>query len=121
MIPLIVVLLGSPPLAPGIADQVSRLGGHHVTIAADQASFTIEDVAGEGAPRVGVIERRGKQLWLKAEGGQALRLTGPLATARIAGPGYRVWVLGELESDDALRARRLGVLARPAAATRYGK
>ena len=37
----------------------------------------------------------------------------PLAVPRIAGPGYKVWVLGRLERG-ALVVRRLGVLAPPA-------
>ena len=78
-----------------------RLVGHTVRDGA------IVDIAGEGAPRVGVIERRGAELWLRGEG--EWRLVGPLAHPRIAGPGYQVWVLGPVE-DGALHARRLGVL-----------
>lgn len=109
----LLVLLGAPHIspAPAIADEVSRLAGHQVTLAADGRSYTIVSVAGEGKPIVGVVQQRGDQLWLAA-GKQRYRLTGPLAIPRIAGPRYKVWVLGEV-SGVVLRARRLGVLARP--------
>jgi len=79
--------------------------------------YVITDVAGEGRPLVGIVERRGRALWLvptDADAGtNAVRLSGALAHPRIAGPGYKVWVVGPLEQDGSLRARRLGVLARP--------
>jgi hypothetical protein len=105
--------------APSVAAQVARLEGQRFTVAVDGTSYTIEDVGGEGPPRVGTIERRGHGLYLIEDSGQAWRLSGPLARPRIAGPGYRVWVLGEASDADAgggestLRARRLGVLAPP--------
>ena len=101
-----------PARAPeGAAAELARLAGHRVAIAPD-GSYRILDVAGEGAPRVGVVERRGQALWLRTAEG-ALRLAGPLAVPRIAGPGYKVWVLGEVDQSGALVARRLGVLAPP--------
>ncbi len=95
-----------------LASEVERLTGHRVAVAADGKSYRILDVAGEGAPEVGVIERRGARLFLRRADGSALPLAGPLAVPRIAGPGYKVWVLGRVERG-ALVARRLGVLAAP--------
>jgi len=89
-----------------------RLAGQAITVAADGASFTIDDIAGEGPPLVGIVERRGDALWLLVDGGGALRLAGPLARPRIAGPGYRIWAIGELRGDT-LTLQRLGVLAPP--------
>jgi hypothetical protein len=75
------------------------------------AAATLRDIAGEGAPLVGTVERRGADLWLIGE--TTVRLSGPLAHPRLAGPGYKIWVLGSLSADGSLRARRLGVLAPP--------
>ena len=36
---------------------------------------------------------------MPAGGAPAARLTGPLARARIAGPGYTVWVIGLPQAD----------------------
>ncbi len=96
-----------------IADELSRLQGQQYTVSADGKSYVIDDIAGEGKPVVGVVERRGANLWLVPETGQAARLIGVLARPRIAGPGYKIWVLGELNRAGDLRARRLGVLAPP--------
>jgi hypothetical protein len=74
----------------------------------------IRDIAGEGPPLVGVVERRGEALWLVVEGGgDALRLVGRLAHPRIAGPGYRVWVIGTAVDGGGYQPRRLGVLSPP--------
>ncbi len=94
----------------GWADQLDRLAGQRVAVA-DDGSYTIEDVAGEGKPLVGVVVRDGSDLFLDT-GAARYRLTGPLARPRMAGPGYKVWVLGALHGND-LAARRLGVLAPP--------
>lgn len=96
-------------LAPELAAEVDRLAGQRVAIAADGSGYVIEDIAGEGAPIVGVVERRGDGLWVNG-----LRLVGPLAVPRIAGPGYKVWVIGEVDGQ-IVRARRIGVLRPPAA------
>lgn len=105
-----------PPPPPPAALELRRLVGQSVDVGAD-GRYVITDVAGEGRPLVGVVERRGAALWLipadADEGAAPVRLTGPLASPRIAGPRYKVWVLGTIEKDGALRARRLGVLARP--------
>ncbi|WP_428264733.1 hypothetical protein [Haliangium sp.] len=110
-----------PPLAaasPGSAQmraELTRLEGHRVRVAADGSGYVIEDIAGEGPPLVGVIERRGQALWLVTQDG-AYRLTGPLAKPRITGPSYKIWVLGTATGGaggPALRVRRLGVLAPP--------
>jgi hypothetical protein len=100
-----------PAEEPAIA---ARLAGQRFTVAADHASIAIDDVAGEGAPIVGVVERRGDELWLVPAdaAAPALKLTGPLARARIAGPGYTVWITGD-PAGGAIRVRRLGVLRRP--------
>ena len=96
------------------ADEATRLEGHTVSIRRD-GGYEITDIAGEGRPIVGVVERRGKHLWVRLQN-VAYRLVGPLAVARIAGPGYKVWVVGTI-SGETIRVRRIGVL-RPAAARR---
>lgn len=83
---------------------------------AQSRRYVIEDVAGEGAPVVGVVERRGQALWLVAEDGASYRLAGPLARLRITGPGYKIWALGAATTvggGRVLAARRIGVLAPP--------
>lgn len=116
---LVLLALATPAHAdtlaidPAEADAIaSRLLGQRVEIARDRAAIRIVDVAGEGAPRVGVVEREGEHLFLTTSAGR-WRLEGPLARPRIAGPGYTVWVLGSV-SGTTLVARRLGVLRRPA-------
>jgi len=110
---LVAVFLGLLLQPAPLADELSRLDGQRVTVT--DGGYRIDDIAGEGAPVVGVVERRGKHLYL-AE----LRLTGPLARARIAGPGYKVWAIGTV-SGKTLRLRRIGILARPARGARYGR
>jgi hypothetical protein len=105
------VAAADPPIL--IAAELARLEGHRVEVAPDGTDYRILDVAGEGAPLVGVVERRGRDLWLRPAVGQARRLRGPLAVPRIAGPGYKVWVMGRDAPDGSLVARRLGVLAPP--------
>ena len=101
-------------LGPGDLDaELSRLDGQRVHRAAAPAGYVIDDIAGEGPPRVGVVSRRGRTLWLVEASGEAVELSGPLATPRIAGPGYKVWVLGGVDPAGRLRARRLGVLRPP--------
>lgn len=104
-------------MPPAIAAEIARLAGHSVALAPDHSAYVIVDVAGEGRPLVGVVERRGVELWLAPTdadlGRLDMRLTGPLAVPRIAGPGYKVWVLGRMDRGGALRVKRLGVLARP--------
>lgn len=85
---------------------IVRLAGQRVRW--QEGVLAIEDVAGEGRPWIGVVERRGEALWLVGE--VALRMTGPLARPRLAGPGYLVWATGE-RVGDTLAVRRLGVLA----------
>lgn len=98
-------------MMPGdVAAEVARLVGQDVATAPDGASYDIRDIAGEGAPLVGVVERRGEELWLV--GDTTVRLCGKLAHPRIAGPGYKVWVLGDRRADG-LHVRRLGVLRPP--------
>jgi hypothetical protein len=107
------VALNLLAIDPAEADAIAaRLAGQRFTIAADRASLAIDDVAGLGAPVIGVIERRGNALVLLAADG-AHALTGPLARPRIAGPGYTVWVIGAPAADGSIRAARLGVLRRP--------
>ena len=96
-----------------VAAELARLDGHRVVVAPDRLSYRIVDIAGEGPPLVGVVERRGEALWLRGEDGGAVRLDGPLAVPRIAGPGYKVWVVGARSPAGALIARRIGVLAPP--------
>lgn len=101
----VVLVLATP------ASVLSRLQGHTARLVGDDV--VIDDVAGEGKPIVGVVERRGRALWVVGDG-VAVELRGPLARPRIAGPGYRVWVLGARDGD-VLVARRIGVLAPPTA------
>jgi hypothetical protein len=108
---LLSLLVAVASLAPALADEISRLRGHRVVVTEGGQSYAVEDVAGEGRPLVGLVYRRGDQLWLRSAG-RDYHLIGPLARPRIAGPGYKIWVLGEV-SGDSLAARRLGVLARP--------
>ncbi len=109
---LVAVFVGLLLQPAPVADELSRLTGQRVTETGD--SYRIDDIAGEGAPIVGVVERRGKHLYLGD-----LRLTGPLARPRIAGPGYKVWAIGTI-SGKTLRLRRIGILARPSRA-HYGR
>jgi hypothetical protein len=115
----LVATLATPGAGAARADvgaevERARAAGLWVEVAPDRASYRIRDVAGEGAPLVGRVERRAGALYLVADGGAgpARRMTGPLAVPRIAGPGYTVWVLGVADGA-ALRVRRIGVLARP--------
>ena len=117
------LLFGASPeaenLSPPLTAEVERLAGHQVTIA--NGGYTIDDIAGDGPPIVGVIERRGEHLILVSEEGPEYRLAGVLAKPRIAGPGYKVWALGPIEkkiettrpSLPILTPRRLGILAPP--------
>ena len=102
-------------ITPGLAAEIERLQGHRVTITGN--GYTIDDVAGDGKPLVGVVERRGEHLFLVALDGSSYRLAGPLARPRIAGPGYKIWALGAIDGQaptQVLTPRRLGVLAPPA-------
>ena len=105
-----------PPPPPAIVRELRRLVGQSVDVR-PAGDYVITDVAGEGRPVVGIVERRGRELWLEPTdadaGAPALRLSGVLAKPRIAGPGYKVWVIGSIDQDGSLRARRLGVLAHP--------
>ncbi len=91
-------------------NEVGRLSGHSVEVTA--TGYTIVDIAGEGAPHVGCVRREGKALFLETADAR-WRLTGPLAIPRIAGPNYKVWVIGEPTPAKTLPARRLGILATP--------
>ncbi len=102
---------------PGQAtiNELERLEGHQVRVYAS-GDYRIEDVAGEGPAYIGHVERRGKELWLRTGKDQAYLLRGPLARPRIAGPGYKVWVVGQLDDTTTpaiLHPRRLGILASP--------
>lgn len=113
------VARAEPPTADGrwpVTDpqaaraMLDRLRGHHAGW--HDGALDIIDVAGAGRPWVGVVERRGADLWLVGAT-FAWRLRGPLARPRLAGPGYVVWAIGPLGERD-LRVTRLGVLAPPA-------
>ena len=112
------VARAEPPAADGrwpVTDpaaaraMLDRLRGHHV--GRHDGALEVVDVAGAGRPWVGVVERRGDELWRAGEA-FAGRLRGPLARPRLAGPGYLVWAIGPLTERD-LRVTRLGVLAPP--------
>jgi hypothetical protein len=113
---LLALLANVLAIDPAEADAIAaRLAGQRFVIDAERRAVTIDDVAGEGPPRVGVIERAGGALWLVAADGR-WKLAGPLARPRIAGPGYTVWVIGSPVADaevPTLTLRRLGVLRRP--------
>lgn len=102
---------------------LARLVGQRARVVAGR--LVIDDIAGEGRPWVGVVERHGAELWLRTDAGP-LRLDGPLARPRIAGPGYRAWAIGAVTparpatpgAPPTLRLRRLGILARPPAELR---
>lgn len=82
----------------------------------------VTDIAGQGAPWIGVVAARSGALWLDTAV-RSLRLTGPLARPRLAGPGYLLWVVGaRRDAPDAaeLEILRLGVLAPPARAPQPG-
>jgi hypothetical protein len=100
-------LFGSP--APW-QEEVERLEGQSVEVTA--LGYQILDIAGEGAPHVGCVRRVGNSLYLETTSDR-WRLTGPLAIPRIAGPNYKVWVIGEPTPAKTLPARRLGILATP--------
>ena len=89
----------------------ARLRGQTFTI--EDGVLAITDIAGEGAPMIGVVTRDGGDLLLDTPNGR-WKLTGPLARPRIAGPGYTVWVLGTPGGDGTYKLRRIGVLRRPA-------
>jgi len=125
LVALVVLALASPAAAdeaatvaiePAEADAIAaRLAGHRFELAVDRRSLRIRDVAGAGAPRVGVIERDGAELVLVTAEAR-WRLAGPLARPRIAGPGYTVWVIGIPSEGKVprLTVQRLGILRRPA-------
>lgn len=94
--------------------ELSRLVGHQVEIHSD--GYRIMDIANEGAPKVGCVRRNGDQLYLETSEGR-WRLTGPLAVPRIAGPNYKVWVIGNTTPAQSLLATRLGILAPPEQST----
>lgn len=111
---LIPLILGGP--ANGLSasqqsDEVSRLVGH--VVEEKVGEYSIIDVAGEGAPIVGCVRVENDQLILESEPNQRFRLSGPLAIPRIAGPNYKVWVIGEILNSDILVVSRLGILATP--------
>jgi hypothetical protein len=90
--------------------EIDRLVGHKVEVSSD--GYHILDIAGEGEPLVGCVRREGKDLYLES-GDSRWRLTGPLAVPRIAGPNYKVWVVGNPTVAKTLPVKRLGILATP--------
>ncbi len=111
-IALSIVLAGLCLLAPESKWQaeLDRLVGHSVQVSDD--GYEVIDIAGEGPPHVGCVRRVGKELYLES-GDTRWRLTGPLALPRIAGPNYKVWVIGVPTAAMTLPATRLGILAGP--------
>ncbi len=105
--PLEAALIVAP--AALLASMRARLAGHQAHLG--DGVLLIDDIAGLGRPWVGVVQVRCDQLWLITALG-ALRLTGPLARPRLAGPGYLLWALGRRRATE-LAVTRLGVLARP--------
>lgn len=111
-IALSIVLAGLCLLAPDSKwqSEIDRLIGQTVQVSDD--GYEVIDIAGEGRPLIGCIRRVGKELYLES-GDKRWRLTGPLALARIAGPNYKVWVIGTPTAAMTLPATRLGILAGP--------
>lgn len=105
--PLEAALIVAPP--PLLLSARERLAGQRAHLG--DGVLLVDDIAGLGRPWVGVVQARCHQLWLVTALG-ALRLTGPLARPRLAGPGYLLWVLGRRQGSE-LSLARLGVLARP--------
>lgn len=105
--PLEAALLVAPPAL--LTSMHARLNGQRARLG--DGVLVVEDIAGLGRPWVGVVQRRCDQLWLVTALGP-LRLTGPLARPRLAGPGYLLWALGRHQGPE-LALARLGVLARP--------
>ncbi len=109
---LSIVLAGFCLLAPESKwqEEIDRLIGHSVRVTDD--GYEVADIAGEGSPYIGCVRRVGKALFLES-GDNRWRLTGPLAIPRIAGPNYKVWVIGTATAAMTLPATRLGILATP--------
>jgi hypothetical protein len=109
---LSIVVAGLCLLAPESKwqSEIDRLIGQTVQVSAD--GYEVIDIAGEGRPLIGCVRRVGKELYLESED-KRWRLTGPLALARIAGPNYKVWVIGVPTAAMTLPATRLGILAGP--------
>lgn len=85
---------------------LSRLAGHEVRRQGDRVYLL--DVEGGERPWIGVVERRGRALWIVGDD-FAFELRGPLARPRLAGPGYTVWIAGRADGTRFM-VRRLGVL-----------
>ncbi len=98
---------GAPPMWQS---EVNRLEGQ--TVEQSDEGYQIMDIAGEGPPLVGCVRREDNSLFLETDEGR-WRLTGPLALPRIAGPNYKVWVIGVPTPAMTLAAKRLGILATP--------
>mgnify|MGYP003631225521 CR=1 FL=1 len=104
--------------APELAAEVNRLEGQKFQI--ENGRYEILDIAGEGPPKVGCVYKEDGELVLVSDGSR-LPLRGPLAIPRIAGPRYKVWVIGTATNDGGLFARRLGILAGPASCPKTPK
>ena len=104
--------------ASDLAAEVTRLEGQKFRI--ENGRYEILDIAGEGPPTVGCVYKDDGELVLVSDIAR-LPLRGPLAVPRIAGPRYKVWVLGTATNDGGFFARRLGILAGPAACPKTPK
>lgn len=99
-----------------LESELDRVRGAAIVqaVGGDELCYAITEIGGEGPALIGRVERRGAELWLVEARGPAWRLTGNLATPRIAGPGYKVWIVGDLDgAERTLAARRIGVLSKP--------
>lgn len=116
VVPTTEEILAAPLEAALIVAPAALLASMHARLPGQRAHLgdgvlLIDDIAGLGRPWVGVVQMRCDRPWLVTALG-ALRLTGPLARPRLAGPGYLVWALGQRRGPE-LAVARLGVLARP--------
>lgn len=109
---LLAALSGAPATTSSntTSAELDRLVGLRVDVGSN--GYQIVDVAGEGAPLVGCVKRDGPSLYFE-NSEHHLRLVGPLAVPRIAGPNYKVWIMGHVEAGEVLRATRLGILSDP--------
>jgi hypothetical protein len=93
-----------------LQEELDRLIGQRVQASRD--GYHVLDVAGEGQPQVGCVRSHQGALYLVSDTARS-QLAGPLAIPRIAGPNYKVWIIGDVDDQGRLWVRRIGILASP--------